>query len=974
MNNLSHCARQFANRLIMVVGLSLLVFQTGAAAADKKAPAGKPIEPAKTSLGRPIDFEKDIYPILDDHCVACHNLAESKSRLSLEDVDGLLKGGKRGPAVVAKQPDKSLLYLVAARRQKPAMPPLPNKVEATALSSKELGLLRQWILEGATKGAGAAKKTVQWHALPGTLKAIYSVALSHSARFAAAGRANRISVYDISLGEEAARLVDPALAGVKSSGGRLMYPGGAAHRDFVHALAFNPDGTLLASGGYRVVKLWRRPQNVQSARYAGKAPVTAIAVSSDGQSAAIGAADNSITLVNPTTGKTIRSLRGHTGPITGLVFSPDGKTLFSGSRDKTIRLWTVASGAPAGQMTTPAVINAVTLNQKGDHVISAHADKLIRIWSVASASAKKPVKPVRELKGHSGSVTSLARAITQNRFVSGSEDGTVRLWDAGSGRLLRTFNHGGTVTAVAVRPDASLVASAGTNNQAKLWQANNGKQVAILRGEVSLTQRVTDVTDEGTVAGQRLSQATAALKAGEKELKTRTDAAKKAAEAKTKVDKALAEAKKKEAAAKTSLTAAQAALKKKPKDGGLKKKVTAAEKALAAATAVVKKADAAVKSANRSRTYADKAVVSAKNRLEQFKKDKAIAEAYQKQIASRLATVQKADKAADKPIRAIAFSSDGKRLVTAGDDRLVHLWNGTTGAALETFAGHGSTVSAVVFTADNQILSGAADKLSIVWNTRPGWKLIARLGAGKDAPLDVSQSPFVNRILALDFSPDGKLLGTAGGDPSRSGELMIWDVAKQTLIRNIKDAHSDTILGLDFSRDGRFIASAASDKFVKIFEVSTGRFVRSFEGHTHHVLAVSWQADGTTLASAGADNVIKIWNVATGEQRRTIGGYGKQVTSIQFIGVGGNIVSCGGDKTVRLHQTSNGRNYRNFSGATDFMYAAAANRDESLIVAGGEDGVLRVWNGKNGQSLFTFAPPKPPLGTNARASTAGPKK
>ena len=60
-----------------------------------------------------------------------------------------MKGGKRGSAIVAGKPDESLLYLVASRKKSPAMPPLPNKVEAKALTPKELGILRQWILDGA---------------------------------------------------------------------------------------------------------------------------------------------------------------------------------------------------------------------------------------------------------------------------------------------------------------------------------------------------------------------------------------------------------------------------------------------------------------------------------------------------------------------------------------------------------------------------------------------------------------------------------------------------------------------------------------------------------------------------------------------------------------------------------------------------------------------------------------------------------
>jgi WD40 repeat protein len=119
------------------------------------------------------------------------------------------------------------------------------------------------------------------------------------------------------------------------------------------------------------------------------------------------------------------------------------------------------------------------------------------------------------------------------------------------------------------------------------------------------------------------------------------------------------------------------------------------------------------------------------------------------------------------------------------------------------------------------------------------------------------------------------------------------------------------------------------------------------------------ERDGLSEQSAGADNAIKIWNVETGEQHRTIQNYSKQVTAIRFIGTGDNIVSCSGDKSVKFHRANDGGNYRGFGGATDFVYAVAALRDESLVVAGGEDGVLRVWNGTNAQVLFNFEPPKP---------------
>ena len=267
------------------------------------------------------------------------------------------------------------------------------------------------------------------------------------------------------------------------------------------------------------------------------------------------------------------------------------------------------------------------------------------------------------------------------------------------------------------------------------------------------------------------------------------------------------------------------------------------------------------------------------------------------------------------------------------------------------------TSSNLAFTNESSLLAAADDQSAVVWDTNPDWKLVGQLGVPSDDPLNISASPFEFRVLSLAFSPDGKYLATGGGEPSRSGELMIWDVAKRELVRKIEDAHSDTVFGVEFSRDGQKIVSGAADKFVKIHEVATGKHVRSFEGHTHHVMDVSWQADGSTLASAGADNAIKVWNVETGEQIRTIAGYTKQVTSISFSGISGNTVSCGGDKTVRQHTASNGRAVRSFSGGTDFMYAADSSRDSKFIVAGGEDGVVRIWNGTNGQVIRNFEPP-----------------
>ena len=953
----------------IVVGLSMTTF---AFAADEKKDAETgPIKPAAVNLGRPVDYERDVYPVLEANCIACHNVAIDEGKLNLEEVELMLKGGKTGAALVPKEPDKSLIYKLAARGQKPAMPPLPNEMDAHALTPNELGILRQWIIEGAAGGAGSDVKMVNWQPLPSEVQSIYAIALSPWARFTAAGRANQITMYDMGTGREVASLKDPHLQSLQFNG-QPMYPSGAAHRDFVHSLAFSPDGRTLASGGYRVVKLWQRPEDLTISKIEGLGSIVATAVTSNGQLAAVASADNSVKLVNLADGKTTHTLTGATAPVTGLSFSTDGSLLVGGSQDKIVRAWKTADGSLAWQRETPAAIHDVLLTADGGQVLTAHADNLVRLWPagpVATGDDVKPEeanKPVREFPGHGKPVTSLAWVPNATQFVSGSEDNTFRQWDLNNGRQIRSFNHGSPVRDVAVRPDGKFFAAVGQNSQAKLYDAN-GKAIATMEGNVLAQRAVTEATEAKAVIDSQVKFADAALKAAEKNLTDREAAVKSAKEAQTKAVEAIKDPQKKFTDAETKLKAAKDELAKKTDDTGLQKKVADAQKEFDKQEAELKKANDAKTAADRSVELAEKAIPKATERVAAEKAELEAKKQQQTAATTAEAEAKKAEQESRKPFQSVAFSADGKLLATAGEDQAIHLWNAETGQALERLSGHSGAVASLVFLDADRLLSVSADQTARVWDTTPDWKLIGTLGSNADDPADVTMSPLSDRVLSLDFSRDGKKLAAGSGEPSRSGELVIFDIEKQSVAKTIEDAHSDTILGVEFNRDGSQIVSGGADKFVKVFKVESGEFVRSFEGHTHHVMDVSWRADGQRLASAGADNVIKVWNVETGEQVTTITGHGKQVTSLQFIGTSDDVITGGGDKTVRQYTASNRRQVRTFGGATDYVYSVAASRDGKLFVAGGEDGVLRVWNDK-GQAVFTFAAPEPVADPNTQAA------
>ena len=930
------------------------------------------IQPEAANLGRPVEFEKDIQPILDEKCVACHNVAIAESKLILEDVPAILKGGKRGPAVVAKEPDKSLMYLVAARAADPAMPPLPNKVSAAAFTPQELGLLRKWIEEGAAQGMGNGAAVVPWQTVPSNLHSIYSVGLSTWGRWAACGRANQIDLYDLATGEYVTRLQDPALSTIKQ-GDKPFYPQGAAHRDFVHALAFNPQENLLASAGYREVKLWQRATNVQRAAYAEEAAAVSLAVSPDGNWLAIGRADNSIKLQSLTDPNSKRVLAGHAGAVTGLQFSADSTKLFSGSRDKTLRLWNVADGQQTAILETPQEITALALNLDGTKLFSGHAgDHVIRGWAIPFEAPKpaegdkaaEPVKPVVEMKGHGAPVTAVALLLPGGtQIVSASADATWRVWEIANGNMVRNQNHGAAITGLSVKADGQFLVTAGGAN-ARLWKID-GNPVAEMKGNISAQRNVQKIIDDDTVAKSRMQLADTSFKAAEKNFKEREEATKKANEQKATMEKALNEAKPKEQTALAAVAAAKQELQGKPDDEGLKKKVTEAEAAAAKETDAVKKAQEAFDSAVKTVAQSEKGQQSADEQQKQAKTLLDTETAAAKAVEGVLNQAKGELPAADgKPVKTAIFL--GNLIATAGDDGTIRLWSGLNGKPLEELVGHKAPVGLLASGPNHLLVAASDDQAVIAWDSNPAWTLVAVLGPPAENVLDLSRSKFISRVLSLAFSPDGKILATGGGEPSRSGELILWNVETKAPIRELVDAHSDTVFGIEFSRDGKYLVSGAADKFVKQFEVDSGKLVRSYEGHTHHVLGVSWKGDGSRIASAGADNAIKIWNVETGEQHRTIQNYSKQVTSIHFIGASDNIVSGSGDKSVKMHRANDGGNYRNFGGMPDYVYSVACTRDEAVVIAGGEDGVLRVWNGTNAQELFKFEPPKS-AGDNAQA-------
>jgi len=204
-------------------------------------------------------------------------------------------------------------------------------------------------------------------------------------------------------------------------------------------------------------------------------------------------------------------------------------------------------------------------------------------------------------------------------------------------------------------------------------------------------------------------------------------------------------------------------------------------------------------------------------------------------------------------------------------------------------------------------------------------------------------------INCVRYSPDGKYIATSNSNKTVS----LLETSSGKHLKTFQ-GHSSDVISVNFSPDGQKIVSGGYDKIIKIWDVDTGKLIRNLEGHSDCIRSVCFSPDGKSIASGSDDTTIKFWKVTTGELLRTIKGHRYSVWSISFNPNGQYIASGSFDDTVKLWEISTGKLIRNFLGHSSDVWSVCFSPDGHYIASSSYDKTIKIWEVTSGLVFKNF--------------------
>jgi WD40 repeat protein len=277
----------------------------------------------------------------------------------------------------------------------------------------------------------------------------------------------------------------------------------------------------------------------------------------------------------------------------------------------------------------------------------------------------------------------------------------------------------------------------------------------------------------------------------------------------------------------------------------------------------------------------------------------------------------------------LAFSPNSRWLATAGQDRIVQIWDTRSGRLAGTLRGQNAVIHAVAFSPDSrQIASAGLDGTVRLWDFASSRQIGGMRGPG-------------GPLYGLAISQDGKYLAAGGRDRI----VYVWNLASGERVHAL-EGHTGDINAVQFSPDGRWLISAGTDKTVRVWDMAGGGLHATLGGHRDRVMAVSFSADGKWLATGDARNTIRLWEGSGFTFLRNVSDINAAILSLS-LSPDGRWLAVGTSGTATyLVETGNGSVVRTLLGHSGYVQAVSYAPDGQRLATGSRDHSVRLWTAR----------------------------
>jgi WD40 repeat protein/serine/threonine protein kinase len=609
------------------------------------------------------------------------------------------------------------------------------------------------------------------------------------------------------------------------------------HDREVVAVAVSPDGRFVASGSKdRTARLWSS-DNPDASRVIAEhdGELTEVAFDRQGLLLATASTDGTVQLVVLATGSE-RKLAGHTGPIYALSFSPSGEELLTAGEDHSARLWRVADGTQIATFVghDNAVFHAQFLDE--NQIVTGSDDGGVRLWHVrrpdtpelltrhaaaitaldvhrdrvASASVDNDMRIVELVQrtmvefDPPAAVWSLAFVADGEQLVTGSFDGSARLWSSHGGRALRTFlGHREAVLRVAVDPSGRWLATGSYDTDLRVWDLARPRLRQSLEGHGA---QISDIAFDA--AERRIATASHDVR-----IWSADDA--------------------RELAALQTAGDAVYSVAFSPDD------VYVAAGTRSGDVALWQLDDQSLRILEGHESEVWQVAFSGTGRRLASASLDGTVRVWSVADGSELLVLR----GHTDVVTSVQFEPGDRRIISAANDGTLRIWDAQTGANLATWHAHDGKIWRLVRSPDGHTLATASDDgTAKLWpDDNPAHVIVLR---GHRQP-----------VWSVAFDSSGSRVVTASYDK----DARIWSAADGSLLRTLS-GHSETVWGARFTADGR-IVTASEDNTLRVWPRDEGNPVIVLSGHSDAVTTLALNRAGTRLLSGSGDATAKIWQL-----------------------------------------------------------------------------------------------------------------